>query len=117
MKAYIFEAPWPTGPKTNFFERSDLYLLGKLKKIGFAALFRVLWIGQSTIKLYHKKQIDSERLAQTVHLILFCSAHNFLKEQYHCAGRAVKKLCAILYVLSVVVHDKLLFVSVVSERN
>ena len=66
MKAYIFEAPWPTGPKTNFFERSDLYLLGKLKKIGFAALFRVLWIGQSTIKLYHKKQIDSERLAQAV---------------------------------------------------
>ena len=67
LKAYIFEAPWPTGPKTNFFERSDLYLLGKLKKIGFAALFRVLWIGQSTIKLYHKKQIDSERLAQTVY--------------------------------------------------
>ena len=66
LKTYIFEAPWPTGPKTNFFERSDLYLLGKLKKIGFAALFRVLWIGQSTIKLYHKKQIDSERLAQTV---------------------------------------------------
>ena len=35
-------------------------------KIGFAALLRVLLIGQSTIKLYHKKQIDSERLAQTV---------------------------------------------------
>ena len=35
-------------------------------KIGFAALLRVLLIGQSTIKLYHKKQIDPERLAQTV---------------------------------------------------
>ena len=40
-------------------------------KIGFAALLRVLLIGQSTIKLYHKKQIDSERLAQTVQY--FCT--------------------------------------------
>ena len=28
LKAYIFEAFWPTGPKTSFFERSDLFLLG-----------------------------------------------------------------------------------------
>ena len=28
LKAYIFEASKPTGLKTNFFERSDLYLLG-----------------------------------------------------------------------------------------
>ena len=28
FKAYIFEASWPTRPKTNFFERSDLFLLG-----------------------------------------------------------------------------------------
>ena len=26
LKAYIFEASWPTGPKTNFFERPDLCL-------------------------------------------------------------------------------------------
>ena len=67
LKAYIFEASWPTGPKTNSFERSDLYLLGLVKKIGFGALLRVLLIGQSTIKLYHKKQIDRDRLAQTDH--------------------------------------------------
>ena len=38
-------------------------------KIGFASLLRVLLIGQSTIKLYHKKQIDPERLAQTVSIL------------------------------------------------
>ena len=27
LKAHIFAALWPTGPKTNFFEGSDLYLL------------------------------------------------------------------------------------------
>ena len=27
LKAYIFEASWPTKPKTNLFERFDLFLL------------------------------------------------------------------------------------------
>ena len=66
LKAHNFVALGPTGSKTTFFERSDLCLLGNRKKIGFAGLLRVLLIGQSTIKLYHKKQIDPERLAQTV---------------------------------------------------
>ena len=26
LRANIFVAPWPTGPKITFFERSDLYL-------------------------------------------------------------------------------------------
>ena len=38
LRASNFEAPWPAGSKTSFFERSDLYLLGNGKKIGFAAL-------------------------------------------------------------------------------
>ena len=66
LKAHNFVALGPTGSKTTFFERSDLCLLGNRKKIGFAGLLRVLLIGQSTIKLYHKKQIDPERLALTV---------------------------------------------------
>ena len=28
LRASNFEALWPAGSKTNFFERSDLYLLG-----------------------------------------------------------------------------------------
>ena len=35
LKAYIFEAFWPRGPKTISFERSDLYLLAKERKIDF----------------------------------------------------------------------------------
>ena len=66
LRAHNFVALGPTGSKTTFFERSDLCLLGNRKKIGFAGLLRVLLIGQSTIKLYHKKQIDPERLAPTV---------------------------------------------------
>ena len=66
LKAHNFVALGPTGSKTTFFERSDLCLLGNRKKIGFAGLLRVLLIGQSTIKLYRKKQIDLEHLAQTV---------------------------------------------------
>ena len=75
LKAHNFVALGPTGSKTTFFERSDLCLLGNRKKIGFAGLLRVLLIGQSTIKLYHKKQIDPERLAQTVfhHIFDLCS--------------------------------------------
>ena len=38
LRAHNFEALGSAGSKTNFFERSDLYLLGKGKKIGFAAL-------------------------------------------------------------------------------
>ena len=66
LRAYNFEALWPGELKSSFFERSDPYLLGKRKKIYFSALLRVLLIGQITIKLHHKKQIDREPLAQTV---------------------------------------------------
>ena len=66
LKAHNFVALGPTGSKTTFFESFDLCLLGNRKKIGFAGLLRVLLIGQSTIKLYHKKQIDPERLAPAV---------------------------------------------------
>ena len=61
-----FEALWPVGSKTNFFERSDLYLLGKGKKIGFAALWRHFMLSQNTLKSYHKTQIDRERLKPAV---------------------------------------------------
>ena len=67
LRAHNFVPLGPTGSKTNFFERSDLYLLGYRKKTGFAAILRVLLIGQITIKLQHKKQIDPERLALTVY--------------------------------------------------
>ena len=40
LRASIFEDLWPGGSKTDFFERSDLYLLGKGKKNGFAAILR-----------------------------------------------------------------------------
>ena len=70
LRAHNFLALGPTGSKTTFFERFDLCLLGNRKKIGFAGLLRVLLIGQSTIKLYHKKQIDPERLAPTVYASL-----------------------------------------------
>ena len=66
LRAHNFVAFRPAGSKTIFFESSDLYFLGIRKKIGFASFLRVLLIGQSTIKLYHKKQIDPERLAPTV---------------------------------------------------
>ena len=63
--------------KNRFHIRSDLYLLGKRKKIGFAGLLRVLLIGQSGIKLYHKTQIDPERLAPTVYnLNVISRGHN-----------------------------------------
>ena len=65
-----FEALWPVGSKTNFFERSDLYLLGKGKKIGFAALWRHFMLSQNTLKSYHKTQIDRERLKPAV-----CNSH------------------------------------------
>ena len=55
LRAHNFVALEPTGSKTIFFERSDLYLLGKGEKIGFAGLLRVLLIGQSTPKLLDKK--------------------------------------------------------------
>ena len=70
MKAHNFVALGPTGSKTTFFERSDLCLLGNRKKIGFAGLLRVLLIGQITIKSYHKKQINPDRLAQTVSIVV-----------------------------------------------
>ena len=83
LKAYIFQAFQPTGPKTNFFESSDLSLLGLVTKISFAALLRVLLIGQSSVKLYHKNQIDSERLAQTVYL--------FQIKMYHTRNSKIKQ--------------------------
>ena len=66
LRAHNFVALGPIVSKTIIFERSDLYLLGKGEKIGFAGLLRVLLIGQSTIKLYHKMQIDRERLRPAV---------------------------------------------------
>ena len=85
LRAHNFVALGPTGSKTIFFENSDLSLLGLRKKISFAALLRVLLIGQSTIKLYHKKQIDRERLKPAVYVQnkesiwnFFISYHNIM---------------------------------------
>ena len=71
LRAHNFVALGPTGSKTTFFERSDLCLLGNRKKIGFAGLLRVLLIGQSTIKLYHKiKSIQNAWRRLYVHMKL-----------------------------------------------
>ena len=86
LRAHNFVALEPTGSKTTFFERSNPWLLGKRKKIGFAGLLRVLLIGQSTIKLYHKKQIDPERLTLTV----FWAHHHHHSKIYNLGPIAMK---------------------------
>ena len=53
LRACIFAALWPTGPKIIFFERSDLNSLGKREKKHFPALLWPIMVSQITLKSYH----------------------------------------------------------------
>ena len=53
LRDYNFEPLGPAGSKTNFFERFDLYLLGKKENKHFAALLKHIMLSQNTPKSYH----------------------------------------------------------------
>ena len=63
LRAYNFAALWPARSKTNFYERSDLYLLGKREKKHFPALLRPIMLSQITPKSYHNWAIVRELLS------------------------------------------------------
>ena len=57
---------WFRGPKTNFFERSDLYLLVWDKKIRLAPFLDYIMNVQSTLIPYHKMTTVREWVRRTV---------------------------------------------------
>ena len=66
LRAHNFVPLRPTGSKTNFFEVSDLYLLGKKENKHFSALLRHIILSQNTPKSCHKRPKSRFNLQGTV---------------------------------------------------